>query len=297
MARSLPALCSRYFLPLALVMCIVFPWVPAAGQPSTAGAYHVDVLGAEYLTVADMAQKLANNPRYLPPSVDMIQYKLINRGMSEINAFEIEVSVQVDGKAIDVSSSPMGTSLDLLNPQLAGQCSDSKENEVEVAVGYSSTGISFKPGKTYVGSVAANVDSTKLNGSLPQVHVTVTGVIWADGKIEGKASTPMSPLGVTTMYRTRDLRQHDADSEAKALAIVDAHPEDTNIQHRIAEAIKGLQSLQQAYPVVSEVIFNLGIAANSPNPKEKFEMLDTLWTCEHQRRVALLRQYAAVAAK
>lgn len=316
MARSVAALCSRFVAP-ALALSIMSLGVAAAGQSSTANAYHVEVLDAEYLTVADMALKLANNPQYLPPSIDMIQYKLINRGTSEINAFGVEVSVLMDGKEIDVSGLPTGMSLDLINAQLDAQCQGWRENETEVAAGYGSPGMSFQPGEIYVGSLAANVGKTKLNGALPQVHVRVTGVIWADGKIEGKSPTPISPLGITDMYRIRDTRQQEAVFEAKALAIVDAHAEDPDIQHRIAEAIKGLKSLQQAYPqeeslrdggpaakmhvaeppVVSEVIYNLGIAANSPNPKEMFETLDALWTCEHQRRVVLLQQYATMAAK
>jgi hypothetical protein len=316
MARSLAALCSRFF-PLVLALCIMSLGVAAAGQSSTASEYHVEVLDAEYLTVADMALKLANNPQYLPPPSDTIQYKLINRGTSEINAFAVEFSVLVDGKDIDVSGVPTRMSLDLIDPQLYAQCQGSTENETEVPAGYSSTGMSFKPDEIYVGSLAANVDKTKLNAALPQVHVRVTGVIWADGKIEGKSPTPIAPLGITEMYRIRDLLQQKAAFEAKALAIVDAHPEDADIQHRIAEAIKGLQSLQQGYPheesvpeggpgakmqvaeppVVSGVIYKVGIAAISPNPKEMFETFDALWTCEHQRRVALLQHYATIATK
>ena len=315
MARSLALLRSRFFL-LVLALCISSQAIPAPKQSSTADAYHIEVLSAEYLTVADMVLKLANDSHHIAPSIDMIQYKLINRGTSEISAFEVEVSVLVDGKEIDVSGSPTGTSLDLMDPQLAAQCG-LRENETEVAAGYSSVGMSFKPGEIYVGSLAANVDKSKLSSAPAQVHVKVTGVIWADGKIEGNAPTPMSPLGITDMYRTRDMRQREAAFEAKALAIVDAHPEDTDIQHRIAEAIKGLQSLQQGYPheehlreggpgtkmlvaeppVVKGVIYNLEIAAKSPNPKEVFETFDALGTCEHQHRVALLQQYSTAAAK
>jgi hypothetical protein len=312
MTRSVPALCSRFFT-LVFGLYIVSLGTAAAGQSPTADTYHVDVLGAQYLTAADMALKLSNNPRYLPPSIDMTQYKLINKGTSEITAFGVEVSVFVDGKEIDVSGFPAGRSVDLLDSQLLAQCGW-KEAENEAPAGYSSTGTSFKPGEIYVASEAANVDKTKLTEAQPQVHVKVTGVIWADGKIEGEPSTPMSPLGITDMYRILDRRQQEATFLAKALDIVWAQPEDTNIQHRIADAIKSLQSLREGLPreetlagrgkmhvgeppVVRNVISNLEAAAKSPNPKEMFEMLHALWTCEYQRQIALSHQYATLTTK
>jgi hypothetical protein len=284
---------------LALTLFVSSHDGPAIGQSTAKVPYRLEVLSAEYL-----------------PETDTIQYKLINNGTCEINAYEVQISVLADGKEFgQTGTGALGISEDLLDPQLFEQCRNANGwTQGEALPGTDSREWSFKPGEIYVKSMPSNVDKSKLNAAPPQVRVSVTGIIWSDGKIEGTSSTAMSPLGLKDMNRIREYRLEEADFETKTLAIVDAHPEDPDIQHRIAEAIKGLQSLLQGYPreeatpdggkrqvsappVVIGVIGNLGITANSPHPKEVFEAFSALWTCEHEHRVALLQQYTNQAAK
>jgi hypothetical protein len=44
-----------------------------------------------------------------------------------------------------------------------------------------------------------------------------------------------------------DQRKEDAEESSKVVAILNAHPEDADIQHRIGEATKSLQSLMDDY--------------------------------------------------
>ena len=235
------------------------------------------------------------------PETGMLQFQLLNNGASEINAYEVEISVFVDGQEQHSS----GMSEDLLGEELASQCG----LEIGARSASQEWKGSFKPGETYAKSMPlpVSVDKSKLNGKAPEVRVRVTGVIWSDGTIEGRTATPMSPLGAVSMKRLRDFRQEVADEEIKVLAVVNAHQEDADLQHRIAEAIRNLQSLKDGYPreepvpeapsgpkryvsappVVDGVMMNLQDAGRSPYPKEMFDMFSKLWNCEHERRVSL----------
>jgi len=244
----------------------------------------------------------------------MLEFQLLNNGTSEINAYEVSISVFVDGKEQN-SSAPSGLSEDLLGEELLLQCGIDGSVAPQPAEGAWKG--SFKPGETYVKSMPVSVDKSKLNGATPEVRVRVTGVIWSDGTIEGSTPTPMSPLGLPDMKRIRVFRQQEADEETKVLAIVNAHPEDPDIQHRIAEAIQNLKPLKDGYPreeqlpeappgtmqhvatppVVDGVLGNLQAVSLSPYPKEIFEMFDKLWGCEHERRVSFLQLHPATATK
>jgi hypothetical protein len=50
------------------------------------------------------------------------------------------------------------------------------------------------------------------------------------------------------MNRVRDHREKDAGNAAKVVAILNARPEDTDVHHRIGEAVKTLEALADAYP-------------------------------------------------
>jgi len=276
------------FLPIPTGLC---------AQTAANGPFRLEVLHTQYT-----------------PETGMLEFQLLNNGTSEINAYEISISVFADGKEQN-SSAPSGLSEDLLGEELLLQCGSDGSVAPQLAEGAWKG--SFKPGETYVKSMPVGVDKSKLNGSTPEVRVRVTGVIWSDGTIEGSTPTPMSPLGLTDMKRMYDFRQQEADEEAKVLAIVNAHPEDTDAQRRIAEAIRNLQPLKDGYPreqqvpgappgtmqhvatppVVDGVLGNLHAAALSPYTKEIFDVLDKLWGCEHERRVSFLQLQSATAAK
>jgi hypothetical protein len=265
---------------------------PVAQSPKT-HFYRLEVQSAEYI-----------------PEKDAIEYKLVNHGTSAVTAYDVSELVLVDGKEINRNNH----GLDMLDPELFQECravaGDSSTDNGAPGTDNSAV-FAIQPGAVLEQSIPLS-DKGKLNGAVPGVRVSVTGIIWADGKIEGNPDD--GPGGIWEMNRFRETRAREAAAEEKVLATVNAHPEDTDIQHRISEAVAGLQALADSYPqgertetkqgpvfwggppqVIAQAIGNLKIAALSPAPKEIFDFFSSLWTCEHERRVAMLGQSATVA--
>jgi hypothetical protein len=145
--------------------------------------------------------------------------------------------------------------------------------------------------------IAPNLPKNQLPGVDPPVRAAVIGVIWSDGRVETPTVPGKQTGWVTTTIKLRlDQRKEATQESAKVVAILNAHPEDTDIQHRIGEAIKSLQSLmddyrraQQAYSsfLVRRVLDDLNDFVASPTPKVSFDTYRATFECQYKRRVAL----------
>jgi hypothetical protein len=137
--------------------------------------------------------------------------------------------------------------------------------------------------------------------------VAVVGVIWFDGSVAETPTIPWAKPWVTSaINRAFDQRKEDAEESAKVVAILNAHPEDADIKHRIGEAIKDLQSLMDDYRraqqarasgqkmhvdssfLVSGVLTNLNHFVASPTPKVFFDVYSAVFECQYKHRVAVL---------
>jgi len=107
--------------------------------------------------------------------------------------------------------------------------------------------------------------------------------------------------------RLLDQRKEDAEESSKVVAILNAHPEDADIQHRIGEATKSLQSLMDDYRrarqaqasgqkmhvdswyLVSRVLNNLNNFVALRRPEVPFNAYRAVFECQSKRRVAMLQ--------
>jgi hypothetical protein len=243
--------------------------------------------------------------QYLPES-KTIEFKLRNNGQEAVTAYNIAISVRSENKEISTGS---GFGEDMLNVMLSSQCRNGAEHLTEsVQPGSDSSWEgAIKPGDTYVHSIPGNIDANAANGASPEVHVAVTGVIWSGGKVEGEQVPGWAPV-----KQVRNQREQDASEETKVVAVLNAHPDDADIGHRVGEAVKSLQALMASYPsgqqsqqgapgavhhrygsaVVSAVLANLQNFASLPPAELKrvFEGYVDFIGCEHQRRTAILER-------
>jgi hypothetical protein len=283
----------RRFFAIALFASqyVVSQNAPLPGQSSpTAKAPTLEVLSAEYL-----------------PETGTIQFKLVNRSQKAATDYEIAIGVG-DGAGTQVNWHG-GFGENLLNLVLAEQC----RNASERAPAENSWEGAIKPGDTYVHSIPANLDKSQMNGSAPAIRVVVAGVVWSDGSVEIDQTFPWAAMSIK---KSREREKLDASDSAKVVAILNAHPEDSDVRHRIGEAINSLQALLaddrrvrpapagaprqkmlvQPSPVVSEVLGNLKNFASSPYPNEAFEAYSAMFECENERRIALLKPTSSVAS-
>lgn len=269
---------------LAIALFVTSQCDPLLGQSSeTATAPTLDVLSAHYNRVTDK-----------------IQFKLVNNSQKAATAYYVAFGVMGD-KQVNWES---GTGEDLLDPLLTSQCRYASANSPE---GDNSWEGAIKPGDVYVHSSFANLPKNQLSAMAPPVHATVVGVIWSDGSVEQTPTIPWAKPWVTpAINRVLDQRKEDAEESAKVVAILNAHPEDADIQHRIGEAIKSLQSLMDDYRrarqvqaseqqmrvdssfLVSRVLNNLNNFVASPTPKVFLDAYSAVFECQYKRRVAML---------
>jgi len=267
---------------------------PVLGQSSKATRVPtLDVLSAEYM-----------------PETDTIQLRLVNHSQKAATAYNVALGLMNDQKQVEWKS---GFGEDLLNLVLNAQCDNVLQNSLggDAKPAPDSWEGAIKPGDTRVQSIAANLDKSQLNGVPPALQAAVTGIVWSDGSIE---ESKIVPWAAGSMNRVRDQRKEDASNAAKVAAILNAHPEDADIQHRIGEAVKTLEALAAEYPrqqpspegkagqrkfvsspVVSEALHNLKIFVASPYPKEAFEAYRASFDCKYKLRVALLQPEVALS--
>jgi hypothetical protein len=229
--------------------------------------------------------------------LDTIKFKLVNNSQKAATAYYLAFGVPRENHVLWES----GVGRDLLDLMLTSQCRSASANSPE---GDDLWEGAIKPGDVYINSQISNLPKNQLPGVDPPVRAAVLGVIWSDGSVE----TPAVP-GAKTGWVTSSIklalsnRKDAADASAKVLAILNAHPEDTDIQHRIGEAIKSLQSLmddygsaQQRYSafVVHKVIVDdLNNLVASPTPKVSFDKYRATFECRYKHRVALLQASSA----
>jgi hypothetical protein len=282
----LPNACCLPRCFLAIAVFVASQYAPLLGQSSpTTKNPSLDVLSAEYL-----------------PETDTIQFRLVNHSNKAATAYYVAFGLMNDAQQVNWGP---GFGEDLLNVVLNSQCRNARQN---LPADNSLEG-AIKPGDTYIRSVPANLDRNQLNSSAPAVHAEVAGIIWSDGSVEERK---MFPAATASMNGSRDHRRKDAGDTAKVVAILNAHPDDPDVQHRIGEAIKSLQALladdprvepaserapgQKQFvrisPVVGSVLANLKLFASSPDPKEAFEAYSALLECQNEHRSALLQPTA-----
>jgi len=285
-------------LPVFLLAVALFPSVQSArAQSSTPPELQLKVISVRYL-----------------PDKKKIEYKLENDGSSAVTAYLVEVSAVIRGLYDTWFGGPTSERRDLLTLELAQQCQnapinlddddDNPQSDVNIPPGI------IQPGKLRSGSTPTFdlIPDYLLQGSTPEVSVRVTGLIWADGRIEGTTGTP-------EMQRIRDDWLETAREERDLLAVLKAHQEDGDDQHRINAIIEDLQSLMERYPrqvpvpqdeppprtmyvwepgLLSATIRELDYAAYRPDPIARITFYQELEKCAHERRAEL--QVPAMAA-
>lgn len=243
------------------------------------------------------------------PETDSIRFKLVNHSDRAATAYAVVFGLTND--ANQVNGGP-GFGEDLLNLALISQCRNAgrdvpgdNSNSWEGAI---------KPGDTYVKSIPANLDKSQLNGAAPIIHAEVTGIIWSDGSVQEVPNSPAATASIDAALRSR---KKDASDTAKVVDILNAHPDDPDIQHRIWEAIRSLHALTPdspqveltpkgpppeprhlvpLSPTVSSALSNLSLFAASANPKDAFEAYRALLECQSERRTALQQSAPPVTA-
>ena len=267
--------------------------LPGLSTPATK-APTLEVLSADYL-----------------PATDTIQFKLVNRSQKAATDYEIAIGV---GDGTGTLNWHGGFGENLLNMVLAEQCRNAGEKS---PAGNSRSDTAWegaiKPGDTYVHSIPANLDKSQINGLAPAIRVVVAGVVWSDGSVEVDQNFPWA---VMSIKKSREREKQDASDSAKVVAILNAHADDPDIQHRIGAVIASLQALlgegsqiqpaangvpgqkqfAQASPVVSEVLGNLKNFASLADPKGAFEGYRAFMQCQNALRSALLKPTSSVAS-
>jgi hypothetical protein len=256
--------------------------LPRRSTPTTKGPT-LEVLSADYL-----------------PETDTIQFKLVNRSQKAATSYEVAIGVN-DGTGTQVNWHG-GFGEYLLDSVLGEQCRDSGEG---APVDKSWEG-AIKPGDIYVHSLPSNMNKSEFSGSAATIRVVVAGVVWSDGSVEVDRTFEWADMSIK---QSREREKLDASDSAKVVAILNAHPDDPDIRHRLGEVIASLQALldddarvqpaangapgqkqfAQISPVVSTVLGNLKNFASLADPKEAFEAYSAIVQCQNERRIALLR--------
>ncbi|MGA7400805.1 MAG: hypothetical protein WCC99_21260 [Candidatus Sulfotelmatobacter sp.] len=274
---------------LGIALFVTSQCAPLLGQSSeTTTAPTLEVLSAHYNWITDT-----------------IKFKLVNDSQKAVTAYYVAFGVPGEKQVMWQSS--FGD--DLLDPILTSQCRYASADSPE---GDDSWEGAIKPGDVYVHSTNANLPKNQLRGVDPPVRAAVVGIIWSDGSVE-TPSNPWAKNWVTSAINRRlDQRNEDAQESAKVVAILNAHPEDADIQHRIGEAIKSLQSMMDGYRraqqeaqasgqkmpfgssfLVSRVINSLNNFVALPPPRAFlatgfFEQYRAVFECQSKHRVAML---------
>ena len=230
---------------------------------------------------------------------DTIKFRLVNNSQKVATAYYVAFGVKVEKHVMWES----GTGKDLLDLILTSQCRYAGAQSPD---GDDSWEGGIKPGDVYVHSNSANLPKNQLTAFDPPVQVGVAGIIWSDGSVETPTVTGATRWVTAAINRWLDQRKKNALESAKVVAILNAHPEDADIQHRIGEATKSLQSLMDDYrrarqaqasgheiPVdgsflVSGVLNNLHNFVALPTPERAFSAYRAVFACQSERRIAML---------
>ena len=277
---------NAYRLPLGLLAIALFvkaQCVPLLGQSSeTATAPTLDVLSAHYNRTDDT-----------------IKFSLANNTQKAVTAYYVAFGLMSENHVMWES----GTGEDLLDRLLTNQCRYATANSPD---GNDSWEGAIKPGDVYVHSTPSNLPKNQLTAFDPPVRVTVTGIIWSDGSVEMPTETGATRWVTSAINRQLAQRKQDAQESAKVVAILSAHPEDTDAQHRIGEATKNLQSMIDAYQrvrqaqpsgqaipidssfLVSGALNNLHNFMAVPRPGIAFHAYRAVFECQSKRRIAML---------
>lgn len=269
----------------------------AWGQSAAPGELLVKVASAKYL-----------------PEKAKIEYTLENDGQSAVTAYSVEISTVIRGRFDSSLRGPVSQSRDLLMLELGRQCrgagaSANDEDYTPWAHVKIPPGI-ILPGKERTDSVDVStlLPNSLLQGGTPEVSVRMSGVIWADGRIEGKTA-------IQEMQVVRDGWVEAAREEHDVLAVLKAHEDDGDYQHRLNAITDDLRLLMEGYPrevpvpedearrtmylaepgLVSGTIRVIQEAAYLPNPLTRIQPYADFENCVHERRAEL--QAPAMAAK
>jgi hypothetical protein len=277
---------------LAVALLVTTQCAPLLGQSSeTARAATLEVLSAHYNWITDR-----------------IKFKLVNNSQKAAIAYYVAFGVTGEKQVLWES----GSGEDLLDLILTSQCRNAGANSPQ---GDDSWEGAIEPGAVYVHSDSANLPKNQLRGVDPPVQAAVVGVIWSDGSVE----TPTVPGAArwlsSAINRWLDQRKEDAQESAKVAAILNAHPDDADIRHRIGEAAKSLQSLMDDYRgareaqasgqtmhlgstyLVSRVLNNLNNFVALPRPEVPFNAYRAVFECQSKRRFAMLQAMSAARAE
>jgi len=270
---------------LAIALFVTLQYAPLLGQSSEpATPLTLDVLSARYNR-----------------ATDAIKFELVNNSQKTATAYYVAFGVVGEKEVLWES----GAGEDLLSLILTSQCRNAGANSPE---GDDSWESAIKPGDVYVHSNSANLPKNQLRGVDPPVQAAVSGVVWSDGSVGQTRTVPWATPWVTrAINRLLDQRKEDAEESSKVVAILNAHPEDADIQHRIGEATKSLQSLMDDYRrarqaqgsgqkmhvdswyLVSRVLNNLNNFMALPRPEVPFNAYRAVFECQSKRRVAMLQ--------
>lgn len=273
----------------------------------TAGLLSLPIVAlAQSATPARLLVKVVS-VKYLPDK-EKIEYKLANDdAQSSVTAYVIEISAVIRRQYDTLMQGPTRDDRDLLALELVHQCRDSATSadgdddnpwrDVKIPPGM------IQPGKERTDSIDSSIllPDSLLEGARVELNAEVTGVIWSDGRIE-------ATTGIEEMWRVRDGWIEAAREERDVLALLRAHPEDGDYQHRINAAIAGLKSLLEGYPryvpvpedeppprtmyvaepgLESSTMSELEYAAYQPNPIGRIASDIEFDECVHERRIEL----------
>lgn len=258
----------------------------------------LDVVSAEYV------------PKANSTGIDMIRYTLRNNGQKIVTAYRVETP-------------PSGYGEDFINLAVNAQCRSSRANSQASshpdsqasaeATAESMWEGSIKPGETHTNSIPANIDKEKVNGETPSFHIFVSGVLWSDGTMEAEG------FNRKLMEQTITMRRLQAEDGARVIAILEAHRDDPDIQHRLAEISEAIdaiaekeinapkpprQTSTQKEPLavvmrpsaaVQELQVNLKMFRSLPDPQESFEAYSASFECRYKTMASLIAPAPAAA--
>jgi len=232
----------------------------------------------------------------------------VNNGQKAATAYYVAFGVM--GKSQVMWGS--GAGKDLLDLVLTSQCRYADANSPE---GDDSWEGAIQPGDVFVHSENANLPKNQLTAFDPPVRVAVLGVIWSDGSVETPTVTGATHWVTSALNLRLEQRKEDAQESTKVVSILNAHPDDADIRHRIGEATKSLESLMDDYRsarqaqasdqkmhvdssfLVSQVLTNLNNFVVSPTPKVFFETYKAVFECQSKRRIAMLGAPSVATAR